>query len=325
MIGLPLLAIAGVATWHFGLRGASDGGTAPAPTPASNASGAATPSEATVPGGAKVEVQLEANVANARVSFRRHLEAAPLKTDLAPSDMVELVEVSAPGYKTERYWLTFDRPTHLVAHLSRGDGLEEATEEQTLVALGEAAAPQQPAATVRRASAVSAQPRKIGHGAAEVSPPPSGAVEPPAQALERPAEPAVPVPPAGSEPSTAGPAAAHDAPATPALAPAKAEDARAIAPATLKALLVASSPIDVPELVKTQMQRDENKKASAVIKVCIGTEGAVTHASVMKSSGYPAYDNSLVTAVRGWRYRAYVVDGRAVPACSAVAVSSVVP
>ena len=44
---------------------------------------------------------------------------------------------SAPGYKTVRYWLTFDRETHLMAHLDRGTGQIEATEEQTLVALGE--------------------------------------------------------------------------------------------------------------------------------------------------------------------------------------------
>jgi hypothetical protein len=38
-----------------------------------------------------------------------------------------------------RYWITVDRETHLTAHLAAGEGLVEATEEQTLVALGELA------------------------------------------------------------------------------------------------------------------------------------------------------------------------------------------
>jgi len=61
----------------------------------------------------KVAVELEADVANARVVFRRRVASAPMKTDVNPVDVVELVEFSAPGYKTERYWLTFDRVTHL--------------------------------------------------------------------------------------------------------------------------------------------------------------------------------------------------------------------
>jgi hypothetical protein len=60
---------------------------------------------------------------------------------ITPSDIVELVEVSAPGYKTVRYWLTFDRPTTLNAKLVKGNGLDEASEEATLVALGEVSAP----------------------------------------------------------------------------------------------------------------------------------------------------------------------------------------
>ncbi len=80
-------------------------------------------------------VALAANVANAHVTFRRRVSAAPAAMQIAPSDVVELVEVSAPGYKTMRYWLTFDRPTQLTGKLTKGSGLEEAT----LIALGEVA------------------------------------------------------------------------------------------------------------------------------------------------------------------------------------------
>lgn len=108
---------------------------APAPLPA-----AAMPAPRET---AKVSVQLEADAAGARVVFRRRIAPLPATMQIMPSDIVELVEISAPGYKSQRYWLTFDRQTHLRAHLVRGAGSIEATEEETLVALGEISAPQQ--------------------------------------------------------------------------------------------------------------------------------------------------------------------------------------
>jgi len=85
----------------------------------------------------KIEVKLDSDIANARVVFRRRVADAPVTMEINSSDVVELVEVSAPGYKTTRYWLTFDRPTFLKAKLVKGTGNVEATEEETLVALGE--------------------------------------------------------------------------------------------------------------------------------------------------------------------------------------------
>jgi serine/threonine protein kinase len=136
----------------FGLRNSGDkqqvATTAPA-VPAPVLPAAATqpaPKETTV---SKIAVALDANAPNARVTFRRRISAAPTTMQITPSDIVELVEVSAPGYKTVRYWLTFDRPTTLRAKLTKGNGMEEATEEATLIALGELAAPvQQVAAAV---------------------------------------------------------------------------------------------------------------------------------------------------------------------------------
>ncbi len=137
----------------FGLRNSDKHQVATAPTPAP---APALPAAATQPAPkevapAKIAVALHANVPNARVTFRRRVSAAPSQMQITPSDIVELVEVSAPGYKTVRYWLTFDRPTTLDAKLVKGSGMEEATEEATLVALGElAATPVQPAVAVAK-------------------------------------------------------------------------------------------------------------------------------------------------------------------------------
>jgi len=89
----------------------------------------------------KITVDLEADAPNSHIVFRRRVSNAPAQMQINATDVVELVEISAPGYKTSRFWVTFDRPTHLKAHLAKGAGLAEATEEETLVALGEVAAP----------------------------------------------------------------------------------------------------------------------------------------------------------------------------------------
>jgi serine/threonine protein kinase len=143
-----LYAIAGVGIavgalgLMFGMRGnkKDDVARTPAPTVQLPQPAAAMPKEAQ-----KITVQLDADAPNAHVTFRRHIAGTPTSTQINATDVVELVEVSAPGYKTARYWLTFDRPTHLKAHLAKGTGLAEATEEETLVALGEVSTPAQPA------------------------------------------------------------------------------------------------------------------------------------------------------------------------------------
>jgi serine/threonine-protein kinase len=332
----------------------------------------------------KVAIDLESNVANARVVFRRHVSSAPMKTDVNPVDVVELVEFSAPGYKTERYWVTFDRATHLKAHLVKGTGLEEASEEATLVALGEvdaaatapavaAATPapaakvadatvaKAPAATVVAAAAPAPAPapaataatspehpvvaarRKIGRAAASPDAPEAGlttevvakapvkaaepttafvasAAAPVAPPVAQPAPPPAPAPQpvAIAETPKPQPAAelARTAPATaPAAAPAAPTN---IAPTVFQGLRASGGAIEPPEAAQTQMMRDEKTKVSAVIKVCIDANGAVTSSSAAKSSGYSAYDQRLIDGVKSWRYRPYMVAGKATPACSAV-------
>ncbi len=176
--------LVGGAGLMFGLRGSGNGKDTtaavtsgpvqPAPLP-----GAATPAPREAKAPSKIQVDLEANVPNARVTFRRRVSAAPSTTQIAPSDIVELVEVSAPGYKTLRYWLTFDRPTHLAAKLVKGSGLEEASEESTLIALGEVSAPTTP-------SVAAAAPIAVAKAEPVKAPEPEKIVTPVAKAVETP-------------------------------------------------------------------------------------------------------------------------------------------
>jgi serine/threonine-protein kinase len=171
-----------------GLRGGSDPPPAPAPVVQVQSAPAATTAPAAPE---KIEVNLDADVPNARVVFRRRVQEAPAKLEINATDVVELVEVSAPGYKTVRYWLTFDRPTYLKAHLVKGTGNVEATEEETLVALGEvimvkgkaptvAAAEHAPAAPVPAAAMPAAAPA----AAMPAAPPVAKTVEKPAPAAQ---------------------------------------------------------------------------------------------------------------------------------------------
>jgi eukaryotic-like serine/threonine-protein kinase len=144
----------------FGMRGnkRDDVAQTPQPTVQQPQPAAAMP----VPKEAqKITVQLDADAPNAHVTFRRHIAGTPTSTQINATDVVELVEVSAPGYKTARYWLTFDRPTHLKAHLAKGTGLAEATEEETLVALGEVSAPAQTAIAQKVAPTPAATARTV--------------------------------------------------------------------------------------------------------------------------------------------------------------------
>jgi eukaryotic-like serine/threonine-protein kinase len=134
LVGLGV--IVGAIGLYIGLRR-----EAPAPAPQAQLQPPAPAPAAAIPAPAapqKVEVTIDADVPGARVVFRRRLANAPFTLQVSPTDIVELVEVSAPGRRTVRYWLTIDRPTRLNAKLPKGNGMTEATEEDTLVALGEA-------------------------------------------------------------------------------------------------------------------------------------------------------------------------------------------
>ena len=72
------------------------------------------------------------------------------------------------------------------------------------------------------------------------------------------------------------------------------------------------------DAVKAEMMRDHKLKSVGVFKVCVDATGAVSSANPAKSIGYPAYDNRLAAAVRAWRFRPLMVNGRPAPFCGMV-------
>ncbi len=247
---------------------------------------------------------------------------------IAASDIVELVEVSAPGYKTMRYWLTFDRPTHLNATLIKGEGLVEASEEQTLVALGELSAPDtkeaaKPAAAPAIAPAkmvgdianvaaprmerTVAEPvpaaRKIGKGAADEQP--AVAIEP--TTIENPTSDSDPVPAVGKPELPEQPAVVIEnpnveEPKSEVVMP-KAEPAKpAIDQATLSAVVGKNRPTVLKCFAEGKKQNPK-LKGTLTLALAVDASGKVTRVQVQSTiTGNPLVAACVVKAAYTWHF-----------------------
>ena len=92
-----------------------------------------------------------------------------------------------------------------------------------------------------------------------------------------------------------------------------------IPPSVMGPLRIAGeTQIHPPRAVKNQILADGKNRIVGTVKVCIGTSGAITSVSMLSSTKYPEYDAQLLSSVRSWRYRPYMVDGVPQPACSPV-------
>jgi hypothetical protein len=258
----------------------------------------------------KISVQLESDVPGAKVTFRRRVAIAPETMQISPTDVVELVEVSAPGYKTQRFWLTFDRPTHLRAHLMRGVGLTEATEEETLVALGEIAAPKPtptaitkvavpaptavapaPQAVVKVApptedATVAMAPRKIGHvedtAAVTVEAPTVDAPPPPATAAI-----ATQVAPS-ADPSIA----AIEVPKT----------VQPLIDAATVSSVVGSHRPEVLKCFASGKSKDHSMKGTIELQLQVGETGKVRRVQVQSTLKDPVVAACIVKAASAWKF-----------------------
>ena len=54
---------------------------------------------------------------------------------------------------------------------------------------------------------------------------------------------------------------------------------------------------------------------TAIFKVCIGGDGNMSQVNLIKSSGAPALDEFIKSNLRTWRYRPYMINGKATPIC----------
>ncbi|HEX2691244.1 MAG TPA: hypothetical protein VHN14_31745 [Kofleriaceae bacterium] len=71
-------------------------------------------------------------------------------------------------------------------------------------------------------------------------------------------------------------------------------------------------------VTQDQMIRKGLTSVHGVVKVCIATSGSIASATMTVSTKFTEYDETLLSAVRAWRYRPYLFNGAPVPACSMI-------
>ncbi|HEY4243981.1 MAG TPA: energy transducer TonB [Kofleriaceae bacterium] len=72
------------------------------------------------------------------------------------------------------------------------------------------------------------------------------------------------------------------------------------------------------ELTKQALIRDGRDRIVGSVKVCLDAQGSVASASMQGTTKFAEYDATLLSAVRDWRYRPYMLGSQPVPVCSVV-------
>jgi hypothetical protein len=95
---------------------------------------------------------------------------------------------------------------------------------------------------------------------------------------------------------------------------------RFVPPTVLKGLRISGeTQVQPPALTKIEIRNSGKSKLLAVFRVCVGTRGEVSTLTLVKSSGFEAYDSTLTAAMRDWKYKPYLLDGKKpVPVCGMV-------
>ncbi len=92
-----------------------------------------------------------------------------------------------------------------------------------------------------------------------------------------------------------------------------------IAPTALEAQRIAGEKNIVPDdVTKTEIQRSGKNRLVVPARICLNASGTVKEAKVLKSSGFAAYDKKIEREMRAWKYKPFMVNGKAAPVCSAV-------
>lgn len=93
-----------------------------------------------------------------------------------------------------------------------------------------------------------------------------------------------------------------------------------VPPTMLEGSRIAGEKMISPEdNTKIEIQRSGKDKIVGSFKICLDINGGVSSVTMLKSTGFSAYDAKIQNKMRGeWRYRPYMANGKAVPVCTAV-------
>ena len=92
-----------------------------------------------------------------------------------------------------------------------------------------------------------------------------------------------------------------------------------VPPTLLEGNRIAGNKVIVPDdKTKEAIAASQKDKIIGSFKMCVDPTGVVTTVSQLKSTGFPAYDSKIKSEMMTWAYRPYMVNGKAVPVCTAV-------
>jgi len=92
-----------------------------------------------------------------------------------------------------------------------------------------------------------------------------------------------------------------------------------VAPQALEAQRIAGDKdIRPDDVTKTEIQRSGKTRVVVPVKLCVSEGGAVKSVNILRPSGFNAYDAKIKREMQGWRYRPFMVNGKAAPVCTAV-------
>jgi hypothetical protein len=90
--------------------------------------------------------------------------------------------------------------------------------------------------------------------------------------------------------------------------------------ATLDANRIGGDKNIIPDdSTQVEMRRRGMDRVMGSYKLCITATGEISTVAPVKSTGFNEYDWKIQTTIRNkWRYRPFLVNGRASPVCTAV-------
>lgn len=108
-------------------------------------------------------------------------------------------------------------------------------------------------------------------------------------------------------------------PPAPAVEPPRPPPVPYVPPTVLSGLRISGDPqVHPPDSTKTQMLREGRTQVKGMVKVCLSDRGDVASATIVASTRFAEYDQRLLSAIRTWRYRPYMVNQSPIPACGMV-------
>jgi serine/threonine-protein kinase len=128
---------------------------------------------------------------------------------------------------------------------------------------------------------------------------------------------AAPTPPPAPAPSAPPPAVTA---AIPPAAPAAPVAPQVVAATALDANRIAGDKNIAPDSATMDaISRSGTDKVISSYKVCVGADGSINTVSLLKTSGFPAYDDKIQGTIRrDWRYRPFLANGKPTPVCTAI-------